>query len=692
MARILTTILIGQLILGTHTLAYANDDTADSEGTPEYSTDDYDSAMADAAPTAYDQTDVQWAEQNLPSYMSYFMFMSAGITGLWAAIKCPQLYAYAPTAIYMGAGIAQMLAEVVTYIVYSEAIKNRTTLYEQEVIKYEGMETTTQVDAVEEAKGIHEDLKTALEIKLAITSVATVAYGVAMVMAIIYAVKNQVPVAGWIYGAVEAASKVGTFGACAAIVDTEITPLHQYSQNQPEQELVKLSGNYISQILFQGHPNEVNSFYAYQDWQRFLSGELQSSTWQDYEQNKTKIESTLSSSSPLVKNGFSSTLKWFTSFASNIIFPKAMAAENTTESDQSLNMALDIALQFVGGAAMMLTLKKVYVGMMGGSFVTQAILFGVFVALGISSDVFIAIERDKVKKRIDEYDVIIEDLKKSSGGTVVTGVTTNTNLTGQTTAPTSGVIQTNTALGCVGAGLTSDPNCSCSATNSCYKTTGLGDHSQDWGFSMPSWGTTATNNSSEMVNSLAKGDYGSANSLAKSSGQMAMGISRAKAQGQNDLLKVSEGKFNLSKQQIDGMKQLKAKLLASLSEDKIKSAVGLNNLGSNENEKVSASSAKDLLQTISNKIKDNKKAGGKNPFDFNLNLNKKEASPIETNKELSTDQSLNQYDFDTKDIHGDDVNLFDVVHSRYVRSYERLFKAKTENISIPSNGTEVKDK
>ena len=690
---LLSGILIAHLFIGqvwaegtvSEADAAATSVAAAKEGTQEAYDDTMSSTdLASATPTSFDQTEISSAVTSVSGVASWIVIMGSALGGTILLCACPAAFGigYGSAAVFSIAGAAQLIAETINYIRFYDALQKRITAYQEKIVVTAGADNTNQLDAVKEAQKIHKEVKAALDWSQAIMSVANVAYGVAAILATVEAVTYNAGMAAF-YTTAEFAALIskdaGIMGGCDGVVEAvgylDDKSLHSPWKNNNWYEQFK-----VAQQLTQGSSNPLNDLYSISEWNRFLSGETQSSSIKHFEQFSAAYHS---QKFPEIN------FRQFLSNASNIVFPMAMAGTSTTETmpDESAvsgdkasagTIAMDLVMKgvtFGGAFLLVLGMSKTIVPFMVEAN-SRAVIFWVITAAAVAANVFIGIERDKVAKRIKEYDDIIGKIEKmGTGSTNFSGTTAST--LGRTTAPTAETEKVISATGCVSGSYTSDPNCTCSASNSCAKSDLISGANQEWGFSMPSWGNSSMQSSSGMVDSIGSGNYAAGQGLAGGAGKLAVNLNRARKLAEEQLSKASNGKFILSHEMGDMSNHLAAVLKKSgdLNNTQV---LGLGNLLPEEKGKADGSQAKALMASLGNNLKAKKATEKAAGFDwgagFKLGKDKKKSEPQVPTQ--SSDSALNDYEVDAKDIHRDDVNIFDVVHSRYVQSYEKLFKQR----------------
>ena len=615
--------------------------------------------------------------------LSYISLLVSSGVGTMLLIKCPQLvFQNASSSVYVIGSLAHIAGEIVNLAIYYDKIQTRATLYQEKVTISSGGDYNLQLEGLEQARGLHEDTKKMLIFKQVLTAAVSATYTAAAIIATVEATKDSTPVAGWVSQLVDNIRNGVAGAACAAT---------SLNQKHDEDEMLFSALAYSNRSLIKNDQTPIESYMAYKEWMGLLKGKNSSPSIGEYK-SANKVFKSMPDQS--IFGQFSSSLKRVSQIFEGVLIARAHAetyegADATVLEGASTNQSevkssgwqkiggifTKILLPVAGITVLLMSMKNVVAGIMQMSY-SRAVYLWVVAGLSIPSNIVIAVEQGKIKKRIEQYDRLIADLTKLQGNNLDEGTEKEQHHRVLPEGETSNSV---IADGCVDSSLVGDSACDCLKTNSCYSLEQEGVSRVSAGLNFPSWANKTLGSTTDSVDALSSGNFngalGSATSAAKFGARMRP--ARDIAAG---LLKNGLGKgMTLDKASSLLGEGLSAHIKKSLGGDASSKFKGLafgDLLPSDQ--KISKDQTIKDMKELTKSIVDtkNRTLGAKGASDFQgFNFDSKTAAERKV-KVKDEGRALKGYRADYGEIRDSDESLFKILHSRYIQSYPLLLERK----------------
>ncbi|MBT3983471.1 MAG: hypothetical protein HOE90_19100, partial [Bacteriovoracaceae bacterium] len=431
-----------------------------------------------------------------------------------------------------------------------------------------------------------------------------------------------------------------------------------------------------------GDENFSESYYIYLEDLKYVRGEISSSTIEEFKEHQ-EIFGELNIVGK--QNDFVTTaMKGLRVFHSQFIIPNVYA-QSVVSADEKpsnwgtiKNTVTSLILPVTGIIGMLIPQLA---GTVIKGLNTPAIriaLFGGVSALAFLTEIPIAIEKKKVKKRIAQYQAIIDDLSKLGGNNMVEG-TTKEQHSRSIDPGLSGAGTSASKAYCVDDGLDVDENCDCVTSDSCA--TVSMPKSSFTGFEMPDLAMSTINGTEDFVDDLGSGNLSGANTTGSNLGKNALrarkGVADTADKVLGDLTGGAQNYKSATDSFIAGM-QAKVKRAAASSGSGGLGGYKFGSLLPDDDGKIDAKKAvenmKKAAENIKGKTSGSAGTGGSGGLDFNFGG----GSPSKANnfklKKLSEKDHLKGLKMKVNDIQSSDRNLFEAIHIRYLNSYPKLLE------------------
>jgi len=700
-------ILTIQIGVGLQSTAYAG--TNDDSGSGTTTTD------ANGNKTTEYKVDNAGDAHGAGAVISVITMLLNVFVGLTIVFKCQAVWSTTPdVAIYAFGALAHIIAELVTMIVYTIAVKDKTQIYTKKVTTNTYGDYDGQIEALKTARDVNKQAANALIAREIITGVFTAVYAVAMVVLIVMIAKNKTPVYGWINEAVDNAKEAAAGAACvaASAASYENPKDRKLFLVQDDKTLFRVleskGTHYFDKDSFEEKKPVANIIRSL-EYQRYIQGKNTSMSIDDYE----VYEEAFAISRPQDIESVSSIFKTTVNLFSQFVLASAHAAGETTgdsekltsddyaanadsgpkdedtANGQSFGQLMDsFGPSVIGiGAAAFMMLQKPVTAAVTALMVNPYSRLGYYIALMLimtAGNVVLGVEQSKMQKRLKTYDKIIADLQKmksdaanNDGKTTTKAEKTKHDRAAGDAEDKDGSKELVADFGaCADANMKGDADCECKKTDSCYTLDDQSGYFSDLDLdlgSMKSIGSTKT-----AVDGLAKGKLSSSDVGGISSLNAAIRRAKGAQDEAEGMLEDHYGK----PVSLDFRKGLAQDSIAAAVRKGMKDAgissfkgMGFGNLLP-EDEKIDPKKAKENLKKVIQKVESQgvtASAAPKLNFGFGKKKRKRKRKarargPVDTAKELS------KYEVDANDIHKDNRNLFDIIHNRYIKSYTKVFE------------------
>lgn len=568
-------------------------------------------------------------------------------------------------AIFAGGAAALLAGEITGYAMFNSASKKREERVKEKIKTNNDHEYLLREQAQQE-----RDAAKAVDAKSWLTMTAAIAYS-----------------AGAIMSVVEAATDYPKFiGSCVA-------------STNPSDEVRYMADFNEARYLFYPHVQTGEDQFGQHmamvtDYQRFLAGEKQSLSVDEYDQVYKNYDVLISKDDRSVLTQLFDTI-------SNAIFPVAHAGDGGSNRGGSMTSGISAA---VGGTALA-AIMGVFSGSSPAWITTvmtsgwgRSALFGIFAGLAWTAFADLRKAKSALDERAKKIDAVADQLKNLenpafenlNGGGPSGGPRGNPGLAGpggrDTDVPSGGEGPTGPCMSGSYPNMSYDSSCSCLQTNSCTQVP-TASNNQGFNQQLPAGFGTAVGNFSSGVNDYMKGKSSGLDMANGAFGQnAAANLKRIKEQvlaKANDNLKKNnkqpvdldklgkELQDQVVKSMEDAMKRLPANQLAALEQ-----GFGTGT-GSIDSKKETPEAIKEVLASVELPAADGKSDGA----DFS-GIEMDGALAQEDNNLIAQQgEILNQFITNESDISDKPgASLFQIISVRYVKSgYPRLLKKESKH-------------